>query len=383
MEMFCVILSLFLLLGVLLTLPSIVKNERYFIVSSPEQCDSLDEGYCLTLSSLATKLNTSNYFQLSSYITELILCQGNHALYLRFAIASVNQLWFYSNTSHSLDTNIVCIDRTARFEFTNITHIHIFNIKFLGCGGNRADSVMDFTLINTIFDGQQKKDLGTALELVNSSLKAERTSFVSNVIGGAVIVSESTATFLNCKFEGNHAELGGAIYGNLSSNISIANSTFDHNSAAKYGGAIYTGTLAIENYDNDIRYGVLSIQASNFSNNKAEQYGGGVAVFRVNMSTHESRFTNNVAKSSGGALFSGIVNISGTDFSGNNATNYCGGAVHMNNTMVLIFNSTFNQNSNHYGGALCLLWSINYLHDCTFRFNEAARLGGAIYTQNS
>ena len=38
------------------------------------------------------------------------------------------------------------------------------------------------------------------------------------------------------------------------------------------------------------------------------------------MSTHESRFTNNVANSSSGALFSnefGIVNISGTDFSSN------------------------------------------------------------------
>ena len=54
------------------------------------------------------------------------------------------------------------------------------------------------------------------------------------------------------------------------------------------------------------------------SDNIAGDCGGGAAVFHVNVSAHESRFINNVANSSGGALFSnesGIVNISGTDFS--------------------------------------------------------------------
>ena len=163
--------------------------------------------------------------------------------------------------------------------------------------------MMDFTLINTIFDGQQKKHLGTALELVNCTLKAERSSFVSNIIGGAMIANKSTAAFLNCKFEDNRAEFGGAIYGNLSSNISIANSTLNHNSASECGGAIFVGALIIEN--NETGCGMLSVLASNFSDNKAEECGGGVAVFHVNVSTHESRFTNNVANSSGGsrALF--------------------------------------------------------------------------------
>ena len=71
---------------------------------------------------------------------------------------------------------------------------------------------------------------------------------------------------------------------------------------------------------------------------------------------------------------SGIVNISGTDFSGNNAANDCGGAVHVLKSKMLIFNSTFSQNFNHHGGALCLLSSTNYLHDCMFKFNEAANL---------
>jgi hypothetical protein len=56
-----------------------------------------------------------------------------------------------------VDTNIiVCIDHAAIFEFTNVTHIHISKVRFLGCGGNRAESVMNFSLINIVFDGQNQ-----------------------------------------------------------------------------------------------------------------------------------------------------------------------------------------------------------------------------------
>ena len=51
-----------------------------------------------------------------------------------------------------------------------------------------------------------------ALELVNSSLTAKRSSFIYSIDGGAVIVNESNATFLNCNFEGNRAEFSGAIW---------------------------------------------------------------------------------------------------------------------------------------------------------------------------
>ena len=380
-------LSLFLLLGALVTFPSNVRIERHFIVSSQKHCDSIGRGSCLTLSSFAA--NAGNYLQFSSNVTELSLYPGNHTLHSKLVIAHVNQLWLNSNTllNDSSDTNIVCINHTVRFEFTNITYIHISNIKFLGCRGNRAESVMYFTLVNALFDGQQKKNqyLRRALELVNSTLKAEKSSFVSNIDGGAVIVNRSTATFLNCIFEGNHAEFGGAIYGKLSSNISISKSALDHNSAAKYGGAISIGTVTMES--NDPRHGMLSIQASNFSHNIAEQYGGAMAICSVSVSIHESNFTNNKASSYGGALFankSGTVNINGTVFHGNNATNYCGGAMHVINSILKVFNSTFSHNSaiRRYGGALCLQEGTSDLSNCNFSFNKAATFGGAIYTQS-
>ena len=378
-------LSIFLLLGVLLTFPSNASNESYFIVSSHDQCDSLEDQACFTLSSFAA--NTSNYLQSKNNdtIIELVLYPGNHTLQSKLAITHINQLWLYSNTAHSLSTIVVCIGDTTKFEFTNVTRILIFGVKFLGCRGNRAKLVMDFTMINVIFDGQQNElYLGTAIKVVNSTIKGEKASVVT---GGAMTVNQSIATFLNCTFEGNHALLGGAIYGDLFSNISVINSTFDHNFAAEYGGAIFIGALTVESNDTRCTCGMLSVLASKFLYNKAKKRGGGVAVFYVNVATHESKFMNNMANSTGGALFSnktGIANISRTDFSGNNATRN-GGAVHVFNSTLLIFNSTFSRNSavNGHGGALCLEEGTYDFSDCNFYFNEAKTFGGAIYTRNS
>ena len=68
-----------------------------------------------------------------------------------------------------------------------------------------------------------------------------------------MIVNENNATFLNCKCEGNHAKVGSAIYGDLWSNISVVNSIMNHNSAAESGGAIFIGSVDIENCCNDDR----------------------------------------------------------------------------------------------------------------------------------
>ena len=231
-----------LLLGILLTFPFNIRNDRYFIVSSPDQCDSL-EAPCLTLSSLAA--NTGSYLQL-----ELILLPGNHTLHSKLAITHINQLCIYSN---SLGMNIVCINHAAGYEFTNIAHIFISGVKFLGCGGNRAESVMNFTLVNTIFDGQMEK-------VINSSTN------ISN-FGSAVIVSQSTVTFLNCTFNGNYAKVGGAINGDLSSSIYISNSTFYHNIADSCGGAIFAGSKTVQ--DNVSKSVTISIFSSSFSFNEA------------------------------------------------------------------------------------------------------------------
>ena len=103
------------------------------------------------------------------------------------------------------------------------------------------------------------------------------------------------------------------------------------------------------------------------------------------VATHESKFINNTANSTGGALFSNKAGITYTDFSGNNATYYNGGAVRVFNSTLFIFNSTFSRNSavNGHGDALCLQEGTYDLNNCNFYFNEAKTFGGAIYMRNS
>ena len=135
------------LLGIILTFISNVSSENYLIAPSPNECDSLDAP-CTTLSSFAT--NTSNYVQLNAQL-DLVLLPGNHTLRSKLTLININQLQLLSNTSHS---NVVCINNAVRFEFTNITHILISGVNFLGCGGNKVESVENFILVNTTFDGQ-------------------------------------------------------------------------------------------------------------------------------------------------------------------------------------------------------------------------------------
>ena len=370
-EMWPPIKMLFLLfLGVLVAFSSNVRSEHYLIASSADQCDSL-ETPCVTLSSFAA--NTSNYLQLN---TKLVLLPGNHTLYSKLTIKHIHRLELRSSTSHA---NIVCIRRhMGRFEFTSITRILISDIKFLGCRGNRVKSVTNFTLNNTVFDGQSENN---CLGRVHISIKQKRNSDIG--IDSALQVSQATAIIRNCTFYRNHArENGGAICGDISSNISTFNSIFYCNSAW-YGGAIFVGS------SNVARNGTLSIVSSTFSYNEA--YGGGaIAAFNMNVSINESRFMNNQAYSGGGGALlsdkSGMTTINRTFFNDNSATSGCVGAVRIYSVIVSIFNSTFSKNSiiNVHGGALCLQeQSTNNLEDCHFNFNDAGTFGGAVYARNS
>ena len=356
-----------------------VRNERCLISPSSDHCDSF-ETPCTTLSLLA--VNTSSYLQSN---TELSLLSGNHTLYTTLTVKHIDRLVVGSD-SLSTAASILCVSHTAKFEFTNISCILISGVKFFGCGGNRVESVTNFALINAFFNGQQKIGI-IALQVVNCTTQIENCSFISNS-GGAMKVRQSNTTFLNCNFNKNHAERGGSIYGDVSSNISITNSTFCNNSAWKFGGAVFAGALA--KGSSVVGSGMLSVVTSSFSYNKATSEGGAIATWHINVSVNESKFMSNLARSStggGGALLSGgsgVTIISDTVFESNNATTGCGGAVRMYNIKLLVFTSTFIQNSiKDHGGALCLQESTNELSDCTFNFNEAGTFGGAIYARNS
>ena len=228
-----------LLVATLLNIfPHNVNNEWSHIVLSPSQfyCPQA-QASCLTLNEFAA--NCKHYLQNN---TEIILLSGNHSLHSKLEIAHINYLWIH--TSYSLGTTIACTSQAARFEFISIFHVLVSGVNFLGCGGNRVESVKNFILEDSSFEGQEE-NIGTALKLVNSTIEITR-SFFSNSngscwlwfrnsndrklyawIGGAVIVNQSNASFSDCCFRNNSAELGGAIFGDFTSKISINNCKFD------------------------------------------------------------------------------------------------------------------------------------------------------------
>ena len=67
----------------------------------------------------------------------------------------------------------------ARFKFVGISSVYISGLKFVGCTGNRFESVDQFTLEDSSFVGQEDIT-GTALELVETSANLVQSSFNDN-----------------------------------------------------------------------------------------------------------------------------------------------------------------------------------------------------------
>ena len=204
-----------------------------------------------------------------------------------------------------------------------------------GCGGSRIESVDQFKFENCTVFGQNKS-CGSGLSLMNSNARLIH-SFKSNMYGseqtlqylcirnysykgyggGAVFAVQSNVNVFSCTFEGNSAELGGAMFGKLGSNITIIRSNFMKNQALRKennlmcsGGALYCesdcrvsvySSIFHENSaGNDggvfkLIVSKLFATESDFSWNRAERDGGVLSTLRTNVNINESTFDHNQA----------------------------------------------------------------------------------------
>jgi len=125
--------------------------------------------------------------------------------------------------------------------------------------------------------------------------------------GGAVDVTNGSASIYGGTFRGNTAPTGGAIanYGTLA----VAGATFTDNSA-QYGGAIYSeGTIKSATLDHDT-----------FSHNYASELGGAVDN-NDKMTVTDSLFRDNSAANEGGAVYNeNDLTIKHSQFGMNSAT---------------------------------------------------------------
>ena len=222
---------------------------------------------------------------------------------------------------------------------------------------------------NTIYIGNSARIYGGAIAFLNTdaTLSSIKDTYEGNTaaFGGAIFNSSNDATINGSTFTGNSATAengaGGAIYNAAGGSMTVTNATFTGNTAA-LGGAINN---AIEDKQNGLDAGTLSIASSIFENNQAlGSQGGAIRNQGIITSITDTKFIGNSAHN-GGAINNGtagvIESISGTTFANNTA-----------NTAPL------DETASYQGGAITNAGKIDSISDTGFTGNSTVGSGGAI-----
>ena len=422
------------------------KLETVFI--APESSiNTCDKEPCITLSEFATKVNVNITKQ------SLIFLPGCHILDSDIYIYNFAEFSLVSSNDHSSSqANITCLHNSS-LSFENTGHVVITNLTFIQCGGNKILLCDQLTIEGSIFIGRNGSR--TALEVIKTSAYIVNSSFISNrggsyhrllhikepfnpsvsvfaFVGGAMISNQSDVIIVNGLFKENHAEMGGAIFSTMASNITIINSVLESNTADKfhtsqlsytYGGALFSengnamtksSITSMDLHDGVFatHASVVNISRSLFDSNEAN--AGGVialmgpksivtivdskfknnfAVFGgvISLSSKGSRITiikshfdMNVGNTQGGVLDSSVpsnVTFIECIFSNNRANIFTGGAFCVTNTKnMMIKGSLFINNSavKYLGGAIRLQGARLTLYNTSLIANKAYT-GGALY----
>ncbi len=231
-----------------------------------------------------------------------------------------------------------------------------------------------------------------------------------------VLGAGTTLTLRNLTVqEGNVADNGGAVFVEVDNSIIIEDATISANEASRHGGAIFAlagTTTKVTNalFDNNSAVGrdggairivdsvanaaTVTVNNSTFQNNTAARGGGAINSHRGTITTiNDSLFDSNSTGAGGGPwgggavyLFGGDTNIDNSIFSGNKvlSANGDGGAIKFfggSNTSIFS-NSTFSGNeAGDRGGAIMLAGASSTITNTTFSSNNATA-GGAIHAQS-
>ena len=387
------------------------------------------EGYpCPQVPCMTFETYITNHYE--SLSTTLFMSEGNHSLSAGLSVSNIVEFSMLPANDTITSPVIIC-SQSSHFNLSNITHANIEGLMFIGCGGNIIVSVEQFTVQYSIFVGDI--NVRTALVIVDSNVSLSETKFtfyqmgsyrndrslnlplshqhtggvtVEVAIGGALIITHSTLSINGCHFQRNTANVGGAIFSEMVSNITIRNSSFSLNHANLgqselcYGGALFTdgtGTMIIfdsmfKNNTSDrdggmaaVFNGTISISSSSICHNTATSHGGALAINLDSIvSLEETTFSHNVAGESGGALYakqsSSVYINSGSTFFDNSAVMSYGGSIHLHESSAIIDNSVFEYNTAISGGVVYAKCSTNVtMNSCSLANNEANHHGGVVF----
>ena len=396
MNQFSKIQHLLLVLDLIL----IYASESHDIMLTPiDQCP--EGGSCVTLSMLAA--NTSNYIDSS---TAMIFLAENHTLSSELSVSNIDKFLRLS-TNGSITVSITC-SGNASLNFINITQLQISGLEFISCS-SRVELVDHFTLEDSSFHSRNSD--GSALELTQTNTNIVRSSFTFNTVGtyqnhltflrfsnldrhlnmsyvygarvgGALVVTNSNLDISSSLFDSNTAELGGAIFSEFYSNVTIRDCTFVNNSAADCsddrcsGGALFV--------DSDC---TIMAHNSTFINSTSKFSGGAIALFKGTYIGTQNVFSNNEASRQGGVVYAfsnSIITVDNSSFS-NNKAGYGGGVMYANyNSSITVDNSDFHNNeASHTGGAVSAFSSSSIIVNSSAFSNNGASIGGAMYALSS
>lgn len=257
-------------------------------------------------------------------------------------------------------------------------------IKFNGIAFNVGDGYT-LTLKDLTLDHATVKNLGTVSAtnvIFKNGVAVDDTSYgYDNAYGGAIYNYVSTDyygyvtnvpknTLYNCTFLNNSAMYGGAIYLPYGE-LSLSNCKFINNSAHWFGGAIDS--------DKDSK---ISVVGTVFENCRSvDDAGGAIYAFSTDLEVRDSTF-NNCSANFAGAICSlnSEILISYSNFT-NNLARYEGGAVYKMYGSGTVIKSNFTKNAALNGGALfsdnCTSFEIK---NSEFASNAATGFGGAIFS---
>ena len=281
---------------------------------------------CLTLSQFVN--NSTDYL---TNDTGLIFSPGNYSLESELIIKNVPSFSMFAWPSFSSKTVIIC-SHNARFGFRNVSIVTVSGLEFVGCLENHVVSVSQFQLEDSSFFGNGQAIVsGTALAIEESTANLDRVAFISavekqqssatqklpdncttvciNTIASmdmaiGILLRRSSIRITQSWFEGNNVGLGGVIYGEFDSDITIFNTTFINNQATSHRHCnnsycfIYNGGIVHVNTEPQFInnsapfaavYTNLVISHSTFTNNSGEVLDARY----TNVSIRHSEFVSN------------------------------------------------------------------------------------------
>ena len=236
----------------------VILNQAF----SNDRC-LLAGSHCVTLSQFPL---IANYFTNNASDLTLIFGAGNHSLESELQITSKTSFSMFGNaTLFSNHSVVIACDEHGRFTFIGVHKVYMTGLNYVNCLGNKLESVDQFIIEDSKFKGKkwnQYDSDGSLIEVFgHTSAHFIRTSFEQNEfgksiifeaivnngreplfiskldfnVGGAIYAEESKIELVECLFEKNKADVGGAIFIWRSSEITVTRTSFIKNSARYMG----------------------------------------------------------------------------------------------------------------------------------------------------